>query len=89
MLTFIDASFLILGACCAVNIYQVYMGEAPKNFSYYFALLLIFSVNPYLLGLLGYLCRKFNELHEEKIMKRIGNAYKDFDLVGAGRPALF
>ena len=86
---FIDASFLILGACSAVNIYQVYMGVAPKNISYYFAVLLIFSINPYLLGLLGYLCRRFKDLDQDKIKKRVGNAYDNFDIKGAGRPALF
>lgn len=61
-----------MGVCCAVNIYQVYNGVANKNFSYYFAICVTFSINPYLLCLLGYLCRKFPELKEEKMKKRIG-----------------
>ena len=80
MITFIDASFLILGVCCAVNIYQVYTGVASKNFSYYFAICAIFSYNPYLLGLLGYLCRKFPHLQTQQVKNKVGSAYADLDL---------
>ena len=88
VIIFVDSSFLILGVSCTVNIYQVYVGVISKNFSYYFAIFAIVCYIPYLLVLLFYLCREFPKLETERMKKRVGNSYVDFDLKGAGRSAL-
>ena len=87
MVIFVDGSFLIMGVCCTVNIYQVKTGVATKNASYYFSICAIFAYIPYFLVLLGYLFYKFADLESERLMSRVGNFYRDFDLKGAGRMA--
>lgn len=62
MIIFVDGSFLIMGVCCTVNIYQVRTGVASKNTSYYFSVIAISAYIPYFFSLLGYLLCKFSEL---------------------------
>lgn len=62
VIMFIDGSFLIMGVCCTVNIYQVKLGVASKNTSYYFSISAIFAYTVYLLCLLSYLLYKYTKL---------------------------
>ena len=87
VIIFVDGSFLIMGVCCTVNIYQVKTGVASKNVSYYFSICAIFAYIPYFLTLLGYLFYKFADLGSERLMNRVGNFYQNLDLNGAGRTA--
>ena len=82
---FFDGSFLLLHVSSTINIYQVYLGVIRPNSSYYFSVAFELAVVPCLLLLTVYLYSNFKNLNTERLRNRIGVAYQDLSLQGAGR----
>ena len=78
IIQYVEGTMVIILVCCTINIYQVYKGEANQSLSYYFAICAISIIFLYMITLIWYLHRKFDQLNKEPVKSRVGAAYTHF-----------